>query len=153
MGVKKAESWADYKKCFDFFGNMWEDEFWIELNNIEAFNSSDIFFLEKDNNVISSVQIVIAKPWFELSDWRIISENTPFILRIGTLEAYRWKGIGSVLLNEAIWYVKDSWYKTLHLAADSKRVWFYERFGFSLDSGLVQFKWNDIYYMKKVIKK
>lgn len=133
--IVKATSENEISKSFSFFQKMWLDEFDITLTDDTRaqFSNSDIFYIEVENTVIWTVQIItIDEKRFQIEpSLRWVAKLWEKVLgRIWVLEAHRGKQIGSKLIKFVIQYYREQWEKNIFLPSAIQNLGYYERFGF-----------------------
>jgi len=89
---------------------------------VKDINEKVVFIAEVDGVPSGSIRITVK------------SDNTAYISRFGTLYKYQSMGIGRALMEEAIRFVMQNGIQSisLHTAANSNLVGFYNQFGFTI---------------------
>ncbi len=144
--IHKAQSEEEFKACFEFFQIMWDHEFNITLwkNKYEKFSRSEIFYIGWDE-LIGAIQI-------ESIDEKIIENDDKelkwvakiwekLLGRIWVLKEYRWKSLGSTLIEFVQQKYAKEWETKMYIPAAEQNETYYNTFWFQRFSDPVDC-WN-----------
>lgn len=138
--IENPNSLDDYTKIDKFFTKIWAEEFEIFLENqIEKYQSSIIFFVRENNEIISAVTA-----HFRKNQWKIG--------RFGTDKNHRGKWIGTKIFAKILQYFEEKNISEIFIRAEITKVDFYKKFGFEICGEAEKSGNTEAILMKKIFK-
>jgi len=135
ININRANTDFEFKICFNFFTEMWKNEFEIDLNTniIKQFNdfkNSNIYYIKNISEIISVIQFTKIYKWFKLWNGTTIDKDAYILWRIWVKKEYRkqwlWKKIINYWLNE----IKQSWINLIYIPSEINNIKYYSQFWF-----------------------
>ena len=132
--IKKATSEEEFKKCFEFFQVMWNEEFAMKIGDeqFESFRNSDIFYIGEKKILWWLQLLTIDEKIFQYEPELLWIANTweKILWRVWVLSESRWIWLWKKLIWFAQNFCKSEWENRLFLPSEIKNVWYYEKFWF-----------------------
>ncbi len=152
MTVVEITSEKEIEKCFDFFKKMWKELFDVDLKRERVvkklLEKSIVYWIYKDEKIISAVQFVKCLKWETLTSWYVVNTNAYILWRIWTLHKFRKKWYWSSLITHWLKEIEKLWIKDFYIPSELSNIEYYQKFWFT-EFWKEQILWNTKYiYMK-----